>query len=161
MAFEEMLNLKNRCKLISEALNSNAVVDYLGQGQIDKMTLLKMVIESKIGFDTLSSDPENARYFNEIEESIVYSTEHYSALVLLITASGDPKQNFQNSHVLNQFYLFHKMIMRTTNLITNLMSKMDVLESSTEGKLQADVFDIKGQPQYDESYNLLKKLSGF
>ncbi len=156
-----MHNLRNRWDVICESLNSRAILDYLDHFQIDKMTFLRMIIESKIGFDTLSQDPENKKYFNEIEESVVYSTEHFTSLVLLISAPGDPKVNFQNSDVLNMFCLFHKMIVRTSNLVSNLISKKDVLDEINETKNQADVFKIKREPEYEESYTLLKKLSGF
>ena len=152
-----MDNLVNRANFISDSLNSKGITDYLGQWHIDKMVLLKMVIESKIGYDRLCMDPENKNFFNEIDESIVYSTELYSELVLLITAQGDPKTNFENSQVLNLFYLFHKMIFRTASLISNLISKVQPPE-----KNNAEVFHLGVEEVEEESYDtFLKKLSGF
>ena len=131
-----MDHLINKISTVSISLKSKEIIDYLNQWNIDKMHLLKLIIESKIGFDQLSSDPENASYFYEIEESSIYSTNSYSELIMVISTLGDTtKSNFQNNNLLNKFYLFHKMLYRTANLVSNLLANHSEaqikLESST------------------------------
>ena len=118
-----MDQLINKISTVSITLKSKEILDYLNQWNIDKMHLLKLVIESKIGFDQLSASPENASYFLEIEESSIYSTNNYSELIMVISTMGDlTKNNLQNNNLLNKFYLFHKMLYRTANLVSNLLS---------------------------------------
>jgi hypothetical protein len=126
----EKLEAIKRINFISSNLKSKEIIDYLNQWQIDKVHLLKLIVESKIGFDQAIADKRNESFFKELEESKVYSLNYYSDLIMFISNIGDTSRStLQSNNTLHNFYLFHKILSKTCNLILNLLEdKVEVEE---------------------------------
>ena len=120
-------NLVNRINLIFTSLKSKEIIDFLNQWNIDKLKLLSLVIESKIGYDRLISDKECQKFINDIEEHSVYTTSEYSELIMFISTMGDVNAKFNNgAAVLNKFQVFHKMLYKTGTLVMKLLTDKPV-----------------------------------
>jgi hypothetical protein len=126
----EKLEAIKRVRFISSNLKSKEIIDYLNQWQIDKVHLLKLIVESKIGFDQAIADKKNESFFKELEESKVYSLNYYSDLIMFISNIGDTSRStLQSNNTLHNFYLFHKILSKTCSLILNLLEeKVEVEE---------------------------------
>lgn len=120
-------NLVNRINLIFTSLKCQEVIDFLNQWNIDKLKLLTLVIESKIGYDRLISDMECKKFIDDIEEHTVYTTAEYSELIMFISTMGDVNTKFNNgAAILNKFQVFHKMLFKTGTLVMKLLTDKPV-----------------------------------
>jgi hypothetical protein len=118
---------------IISTLKSNEIIDYLNQWQIDKVHLLKLIVESKIGFDQAMADKKNEQIFKEFEESKVYSLNYYSDLIMFISNISDTNRStLQSNNTLHNFYLFHKILSKTCTIILNLLSDDVIVEQEIE-----------------------------
>lgn len=120
-------NLVNRINLIFTSLKSKEIIDFLNQWNLDKLKLLTLVIESKIGYDRLISDNECKKFIDDIEEHVVYTTSEYSELIMFISTMGDVNNKFNNgAAILNKFQVFHKMLYKTGTLVLKLLNDKPV-----------------------------------
>jgi hypothetical protein len=128
---------------IISTLKSNEIIDYLNQWQIDKVHLLKLIVESKIGFDQAMADKKNEQIFKEFEESKVYSLNYYSDLIMFISNISDTNRStLQSNNTLHNFYLFHKILSKTCTIILNLVSDETAVEKEVERTIEKTV-DVK------------------
>ncbi|GAC1598586.1 MAG: hypothetical protein NVS3B19_20730 [Ginsengibacter sp.] len=119
--------LIKRISLIFENLRCKEIIDFLNQWNIDKLKLLTLVIESKIGYDRLISDMECKKFIDDIEEHTVYTTAEYSELIMFISTMGDVNTKFNNgAAILNKFQVFHKMLYKTGTLVMKLLTDKPV-----------------------------------
>jgi len=133
----EKIEAIKRVKSIGSSLKSAEIIDYLNQWQIDKVHLLKLIVESKIGFDQAVADKRNESFFKELEESKVYSLNYYSDLIMFISNIGDTSRNtLQSNNTLHNFYLFHKILAKTCKLILNLLQDTVEAEQDVEQKIE-------------------------
>lgn len=115
-------NLINRISLIFENLRCKEIIDFLNQWNIDKVKLLSLVIESKLGYDRTVLDEDCKKFIDDIEESSIYSVAEYSQLIMFISTMGDMNSRFNtDSSILNKFQAFHKMLFKTGSLVLKLL----------------------------------------
>lgn len=115
-------NLINRISLIFENLKCKEIIDFLNQWNIDKVRLLSLVIESKLGYDRIILDEECKKFIDDIEESSIYSVAEYSQLIMFISTMGEMNSRFNSdSAILNRFQTFHKMLYKTGSLVLKLL----------------------------------------
>lgn len=141
-----------RIKDIVTGLKSKEIIDYLNQWDIDKIYLLKLVVESKIGYDQSIADKRNKDFFDEIEESKVYSLVYYSELIMFISNISDSSRSvLQSNNTLHNFFLFHKILDKTSTLVMHLLSDSEVEEhTEVETPVQAEkprAREYKPQPR--------------
>ena len=116
-------NLVNRINLIFTSLKSKEIIDFLNQWNIDKLKLLSLVIESKIGYDRMISDDECKKFIDDIEEHVVYTTSEYGELIMFISSMGDSNAKVNNgAEILSKFQVFHKMLYKTGTLVIKLLN---------------------------------------
>lgn len=116
----------------------------MNQWQVDKVHLLKLIVESKIGFDRAIMDKTNEKIFTEFEEAKVYSLSYYSDLIMFISTMADTsKSTLQSNHTLQNFYLFHKILFKTCTITLNFL---DVRNSVEQKVAEQEVFWEKAQP---------------
>ncbi|GAC1380834.1 MAG: hypothetical protein NVSMB45_04650 [Ginsengibacter sp.] len=114
--------LIKRISLIFENLRCKEIIDFLNQWNIDKVKLLSLVIESKLGFDRIILNEDCKNFIEDIEESSIYSVTEYSQLIMFISTMGELNSRFNNdSGVLNRFQTFHKMLFKTGSLVLKLL----------------------------------------
>lgn len=120
-------SLANRINSIFTSLKCKEIIDFLNQWNIDKLKLLTLVIESKIGYDRMISDNECRQFIEDIEEHVIYTTSEYSELIMFISTMGDVNSKFHsNASVLNKFQIFHKMLFKTGSLVLKLLTDRPV-----------------------------------
>ncbi len=118
----QKLELRNNLNEIVKKLKSKEIVDYLANPSLDKNHLLKLVVDSKGGYDQAITDPEKEKVFDQFETSINYSLDNFSQLVLFIsTAPNANRTTFLANNILSNFYSFHKSLLGIFNLIDNLL----------------------------------------
>lgn len=81
----QKIELKNNLTAVVDALKSKEIIDYLGQAVIEKEVLLRLLIESKAGYDQALTDPLKQKVFNQFETSSLYSTQNFSNLFSFVT----------------------------------------------------------------------------
>lgn len=116
-------SLIERIQVIFQSLKSHEIIDLLNQWNIDKLKLLSITIESKLGYDQLIGDVECKKFIDDIEESSVYSVAEYTQLIMFISTMGELNSRFNNdSAILNKYLVFHKMLYKTGSLVLKLLS---------------------------------------
>lgn len=119
---------------LEPALKSKEILQYLNKRQVSKSELLKLVLESKTGFDQAILDEEIKGFFNGFEESSIYSA-NYSDLLLVICYMGDTDRPDVDNAFVNTFLLFHKILHNTTSVINMLLDTSDTKEAVETGKV--------------------------
>ncbi|MDT0607411.1 hypothetical protein [Croceitalea rosinachiae] len=135
----QKLELRNNLNEIIKRLMSKEIVAFLDNSNIEKSSLLKLVVDSKGGFDQAATDPEKEKVFEQFEAVKMYETNYFSRLVSMISTAGNSSRSTYFSNMtLNDFYSFHKSLISTFDLIDNLlMSSKDIFDDNND-------FDIKG-----------------
>lgn len=125
--------LMQRIRLIFEHLKCKEIIDFLNHWSIDKLKLLNLAIESKIGYDLLILDEENRKFIEEIDEATIYTVAEYGQLMIYISNMGDPTGRFNpDSGILDKFQSFHKMLYKTGNLLLKLLVENPQIESNSK-----------------------------
>ena len=130
----QKLELRNNLNEIIKRLMSREIVDFLGNNKIDKSTLLKLIVDSKGGYDQATTDTEKEKVFEQFEAVKMYETAYFSRLISTVsTASNDNRSTFISNTTLNDFYSFHKSLISTFNLIDNLlMSSKEIFDENND-----------------------------
>lgn len=118
----QKLDFRNNLEYLVKLLKSEEIVKYL-DGAVNKNELLKLLVESKSGFDQASTDRQKAKILTEFKASEEYSTQKFSSIVTHVSTRPDNNNRLQflNDNNLNNFYAFHKMLMSTFRLVDNLL----------------------------------------
>lgn len=118
----QKLELRNNLNEIIKRLKSREIVEFLSSNQIDKGNLLKLIVDSKGGYDQATTDSEKEKVFEQFEAQKMYETNYFSHLISIVsTASNNNRSTFISNNTLNDFYSFHKSLISTFNLIDNLL----------------------------------------
>ena len=118
----QKLELRNNLNEIIKRLMSREIVNFLGEGQIEKGNLLKLIVDSKGGYDQATTDAEKEKVFEQFEAQKMYETNYFSRLISVVSiASNKNRSTFISNNSLNDFYSFHKSLISTFNLIDNLL----------------------------------------
>ncbi|PIB28031.1 hypothetical protein BFP77_10285 [Maribacter sp. 4U21] len=118
----QKLELRNNLNEIIKRLMSRELVAFLDNNNIEKSNLLKLVVDSKGGFDQAATDPEKEKVFEQFEAVKMYETAYFSRLISMIsTAQNSNRSTYVSNTTLNDFYSFHKSLISTFNLIDNLL----------------------------------------
>jgi len=128
----QKLELRNNLSEILKRLKSTQIIELLKPSSgnvVDKTRLVKLLIDSKAGYDQQFSDKERERILQQFDAANVYSTGNFSILISFSSAIGTnpvgstniPKGNLLANDVVTDFYSFHKTLQSTFNLIDNLL----------------------------------------
>ena len=138
--------LFHRINTILSKLKCKEIIEFLSQLNINKVNLLTLVIESKMGYDQLITDIECRSFINEVEENTIYSSPEYSELIMVISKLDNEGSTSENAiATLNKFQAFHKTVNKTGTLLINLLSEgssasiINVSSNLTENPLFGDL----------------------
>lgn len=148
----QKLELRNNLNEIIKRLQSREIVKFISNTNIDKINLLKLVVDSKGGYDQAMTDPEKEKVFLQFDAIKMYETNYFSNLISMIsTASNNNRSTFVSNTILNDFYSFHKSLISTFNLIDNLLmstkeifneeNDFDILDAQNKGNLILQIVD--------------------
>ena len=128
----QKLDLRNSLNQLIIGLKSKEIVTFLNQTKINKNELLRLVVESKAGFDQAIIDKDKAKVIAEFEADKIYNTNIFSTILAHISnASNDNRPTFFNSNQLNDLYSFQKTLISTFQLIDKLLiSNRDIFDDS-------------------------------
>jgi hypothetical protein len=101
-------------------LKSREVVEYFNQWQVEKLELLRIIVESKVGYDVYAADQERLEILKSIDDPSVYSVYKYSELIMFVSNNTD-MTILQSSQIVTSFYLFHKSLYRTASFLDKLV----------------------------------------
>ena len=120
----QKLELRNNLNSIVKRLKSIELIKFLDATQVEKNQLLRIIIESKGGYDQAISEKLTKQVFELFETEKVYNTNFFSELVSFISKVPDDRKHrtqfLSNPHV-NDFYSYHKSLVVSYNLIDNLL----------------------------------------
>jgi hypothetical protein len=167
----QKLELRNNLNEIIKRLQSREIVQFLKNNAIEKTNLLKLVVDSKGGYDQAMSDPEKEKVFEQFDTSKMYETTYFSNLISVIsTASNNNRSTFISNNAINDFYSFHKSLISTFNLIDNLlMSSKEIFneqndfvieDAQNKGNLILQIVDNGNVPldKFQDIISSLEKL---
>lgn len=128
----QKLDLRNSLNQLIIGLKSQEIVTFLNQTKINKNELLRLVVESKAGFDQALTDKDKARVIAEFEADKIYNTNIYSTILAHISnAPNDSRPVFFSNNQLNDLYSFQKTLISTFRLIDKLLlSNRDIFDDS-------------------------------
>jgi|GEM_PF-3395424 len=139
----------NKIKQLISDLKSQEIMDYMNQWQVDKIHLLKLIVESKIGFDQAMMDKTNEQIFADLEEAKVYSLSYYSDLIMFVSTMADTnKSTLQSNYTLQNFYLFHKILFKTCTIALSFLEESTCIEQKVEAPkvVKQEVGEQKAPP---------------
>ena len=115
--------LVNKITTLLNELKSGEIMEFLSQPNLNKVDLLTLIIESKIGYEKWRSDSECSNIIEEIEEHHIYDDTNYNKLLNYISNLGSLSQNSEaDLKLLLWFRHFHTMIIKTCNVVIKLMN---------------------------------------
>src|SRR5260221_7228348 len=116
----QKIELRNNISAVVQSLRSNELIALLDQSNIDKGSLLNLLIESKSGFDQVATDPQKKKVFEQFETSTAYSTVNFASLFSFVTQAPNPNHGtFLGNNTVNNFYSFHKTLVSTYRIVNN------------------------------------------
>lgn len=147
----QKIELRNNLNAVIESLKSKDVINSLNEGQIDKNSFLKLLIESKAGYDQAQTDTQKQKVFNQFDTSSVYSTENFSNLFSFVSRTqNNERPTYLANNTISNFYSYHKTLLATSNLINNLLfeatdifedGNLDIEKNQNKGNLILQVID--------------------
>ena len=105
-------------------LKTMEILNFLNQPQLDKVKLLDLVIESKVGFNAMMNISECERILEAFDEKSIYTAPEYSNLIIYITSMGNDPEN--DITLINKLHNFHKILFKTGNLLKTLSHSSSV-----------------------------------
>jgi hypothetical protein len=105
---------------MKSALKSKEIINYLNRPEIDKPRLLKLVMESKTGFDQAVLDTETKEFFNGIEEAEIYTADYPNLLLSVCSMSESGNSDIRNNMFISSLMLFHKIFNGVLSFISML-----------------------------------------
>lgn len=135
----QKIDLRNYLKHITESLKSQNVVDLLGENQaISASNLIKLIIESKSGYDNALSDSEKNEILSILQASQLYSSDNITNIVSFASPQGNKATtSFLLNEKVLRFLIFHKTILNSFNLIdTLLLSSREIFDEKNNFNAQ-------------------------
>lgn len=167
----QKLELRNNLNEIIKHLKSQEIVTFLNNGQIDKGNLLKLIVDSKGGYDQAISDSEKRKVFEQFDTNKMYDTSYFSTLISFVSiAPNANRTTFLSNNTLNDFYSFHKSLLSTFRIIDNLLmttreifdekNDFDIDKAENNGNLILQIVDTENVSldKFEEIISALKKL---
>jgi hypothetical protein len=167
----QKLELRNNLNEIIKHLKSEELIAFLNHGQIDKGNLLKLIVDSKGGYDQAIPDPEKLKVFEQFDTDKMYETAYFSSLISFVsTAPNQNRATYLSNNTLNDFYSFHKSLLSTFKIIDNLLmstreifdeeNDFDIDNAENNGNLILQIVDTGNVSldKFEEIISSLKKL---
>jgi hypothetical protein len=125
-------------------LKSREILQCLNNWQIEKIELVKLIIQSKSAYDQAIICHEKKKFFNGMEDS-VYSLNNYSRLIMSVLEAESISKNFGQNILLGDFYFFHKTLVKTANIVSSFLGAESTEEVSyvEEELVEEKVIDAK------------------
>jgi len=151
----QKLDLRNNIKKIILALKSEEILEiFSGQPNkaVRKGDLLRLMIESKRGFDNTIILPEFEIIYKQFSANSIYETEFFAQILSFIPSVPNENRNtYLTQDAINKFYSFHSSLLSTFNLIDMVMindkslfdeqNNFDIEKAKSEGNLILQVID--------------------
>jgi hypothetical protein len=167
----QKLELRNNLNEIIKHLKSEELVAFLNNNQIEKGNLLKLIVDSKGGYDQAISDSEKLKVFEQFDTNKMYETSYFSSLISFVsTAPNANRPTYLSNNTLNDFYSFHKSLLSTFRIIDNLLmstreifnkeNDFDIDSAENNGNLILQIVDTGNVSldKLEEIISSLKKL---
>lgn len=110
---ETICNITN----VLNELRCQKIIDYLKNGVLDKLTLLKLVKESTLGYEKLLNADIDSAFLQEIE-----AADHFNNNEDFIISIFNPEIDQKVDEVIINFYNFHKMTLQIGMLFIKIRS---------------------------------------
>lgn len=164
----QKLELRNNLNEIVKRLKSREIVAFLEKATVDKNHLLRLVVDSKGGYDQAMSVPEKEKVFEQFDTSQMYDTTYFSQLISVISTTGNnSRSNFVSNNLINNFFSFHKSLISTFNLIDNLLissreifneqNDFDIKDAQNKGNLILQIVN-DGNVPFDKFQDIISSL---
>ncbi|MBU2494673.1 MAG: hypothetical protein KJ571_18785 [Bacteroidetes bacterium] len=134
----QKLELRQNLKEIIEKTKSKLITEFFNNNKQEPNTyraaLLKLIIDSKAGYDQAIIDEKQSRILNLFSANDLYKTDYYSSIIQFISTNNYdlPVSYLQNSKQINSFYTYHNTLITSYNLINDLLFQDDKLQESLE-----------------------------
>ena len=116
---------------LGSALKSKAILSYLNRPDFDKLQLLKLVLQSKTGFEQAMLDAEMKQFLDGLEETQLYTVNYETLLITISTMSESGEADIKNNIFLSSLNLFHKVSTQLTSVM-NMLNGTVALEKVQE-----------------------------
>ena len=120
----QKLDLRNNLKELIDSLNSREITSFVENtgANINSTHVLRLLLNSKAGFDRALFYPEKQVIMKEFRAVEFYETNYFSDVVTFLSPARNMLANdFLANSVFNRFYLFHKSLLFSFQLIDNLL----------------------------------------
>lgn len=172
----QKIDLRNNLNAVIQSLRSNEIIQLLNQGSIEKASLLKLLIDSKAGYDQNSTDFQRKKVFDQFDANSIYSSDNYTGLLSFISNVSQPggsshpaRPTYFTNNRIADFYSFHKTLTSTYNIISHLLfdstdiyedDKFDIQNNQNRGNLILQMIDDNkiDLNKFTEIVDSLKKL---
>ncbi|MBK5203140.1 MAG: hypothetical protein JJE45_05415 [Prolixibacteraceae bacterium] len=120
----QKLDLRNNLNQLVDDLKSKEIVEFLDKQEVNKNELLRLIVESKSGYDKSITNKEKSKVIFEFNADKMYETKLFSSILSHISnATNKNRTAFLNFIQLNDFYSFQKTLIYTFELIDKLLIK--------------------------------------
>jgi hypothetical protein len=132
--------------VILRELKTEGITQQLNQWQFDKVAFLKVLVESKQGYDKLVKEPLYKELMDEFPEMSLYDSNVFSNLVMMVSSAVDiNRSTITANDLLYRVYTLHNMLFkihRLCNMLENCTDQQQPVVSTQPQLESSRVFSV-------------------
>jgi len=120
----QRLDFRNQIHYLTVQLKSKQIIELFDHEKVRGDKLMSIVIESKASYDRNSPNKRWEYMFKNFQLHELYTTEFFSGIINVLSsfgASTRPRTDFLNHQNLSTFYIRHKSLISSYNLVNEVL----------------------------------------